>query len=144
MIINGIFAGKELFMESVDYDVLDEFDDALQEGIEQLRKLAPGSNEYRTQAESIAALYRARIEDAKVAVDKENKDNLLKQSRESDHKQFMMKCADIAVQISLGLAGLVFYNVWNRRGYKFEENGTITSKTFNRSLQDVKIPKLGR
>lgn len=44
------------------------------------------------------------------------------------------------VQVGLTVMGLVAYDVWNRRGLRFEETGTITSK-ITQNLMSKMLPK---
>lgn len=102
--------------------------------IENLSFLSAGSEEHTTAVENLAKLYRLKLDEDKTSMEYLEKT----QNCESD-KGF--KCAQLEeavkdryVRIGIAVAELVlplmFYAVWMRRGFKFEENGTYTSTTF--------------
>ena len=79
-------------------------------------------------------LYKLKLEEDKNAIEHMEKI----ENRESD-KDFKYAQMDEVVRdryVRIGIAAaeliipLVFYGIWMRRGFKFEENGTFTSTTF--------------
>ena len=100
-------------------------------------------------------LCKAMIEDDKVKLDNEEKikkretdERTLKEARESDEKfkEQQEKNQKIDRRIKYGLDAasiglpLLFYGIWLRQGFRFEETGTYTSQTF-RSLFGRFSPK---
>ena len=87
--------------------------------IRNLSTLEAGSKEKSTAIEDLAKLYRLRIEETKNEWD------------------FNEKVKDryfrLGVEAAAIILPLIFYGIWMRRGFKFEETGTFTSTTF-RSL----------
>jgi len=87
--------------------------------IRNLSTLEEGSKEKSTAIEDLAKLYRLRIEETKNEWD------------------FNEKVKDryfrLGVEAAAIILPLIFYGIWMRRGFKFEETGTFTSTTF-RSL----------
>jgi len=74
------------------------------------------SEEKSTAIEDLAKLYRLRIEETK------------------NEKEFDEKVKDryfrLGVEAAAIILPLIFYGIWMRRGFKFEETGTFTSTTF--------------
>ena len=100
-------------------------------------------------------LCKAMIEDDKVKLDNEEKikkretdERTLKEARESDEKfkeqQEKNQKWDRRIKYGLDAASiglpLLFYGMWMRQGFRFEETGTYTSQTF-RSLFGRFSPK---
>lgn len=102
--------------------------------IENLASLEPGSEKHSTAVESLAKLYKVKLDEDKTSMEYLDKTR----NRESDKgfkvAQIEENVKDRYVKIGIAAAELVlplmFYTVWMRRGFKFEENGTYTSTTF--------------
>ena len=102
--------------------------------IENLASLEPGSEKHSTAVESLAKLYKVKLDEDKTSMEYLDKTR----NRESDKgfkvAQIEENVKDRYVKIGIAAAELVlplmFYAVWMRRGFKFEENGTYTSTTF--------------
>lgn len=109
--------------------------------IENLQSLTPGSKEHAEAVESLAKLYKINIEGVKLegdfaeiyektCIEKEK----LQDEREQKAKQLVEQNKDRWVRFGVDAAQivlpLVFYGVWMKRGFKFEESGTFTSNTF--------------
>lgn len=127
--------------------------------IQDLSKLNPGSAEKSKAVDDLATLYKLKIDETKMELDfdekqerrkmdKENrlKDDALKEQQlrteESvrEHDELIRK-EQLAEQVKdryirLGIAAaeiilpLIFYSKWMKKGFKFEETGTFTSTTF--------------
>lgn len=127
--------------------------------IQDLSSLSPGSKEKSTAIEDLAMLYKLKIEETKIELDYDDKQNrrimegkhhdfdvaLKERQMENDCKisdnDELIKRIQLHESIKdryfrLGIAAaeiilpLVFYAAWMKRGFKFEENGTYTSTTF--------------
>ena len=120
--------------------------------IENLTDLEPGSEEHSKAVESLTKLYRLKIEEEKNVMEineqiytreqnKQLEDERLEEqrkTRELDEKfkkdQLAEETKDryfkYAVEAGLGVLTVVFYNCWMKKGFKFEETGSFTSKTF--------------
>lgn len=102
--------------------------------IENLASLEPGSEKHSTAVESLAKLYKVKLDEDKTSMEYLDKTR----NRESDKgfkvAQIEENVKDRYVKIGIAAAELVlplmFYAVWMGRGFKFEENGTYTSTTF--------------
>lgn len=118
-----------------------EIQDLLEEEIKnefgKLSNLDPGSKEHTEAVEALSKLYKLNIEE------RENERDFREKSEESANKDLELKLKAMELDESaktryfrLGVeaAGvvlpLIFYGVWMRRGFKFEETGTFTSQTF--------------
>lgn len=95
--------------------------------IENLSSLSAGSEEHTKAVDNLAKLYRLKLDEDKTSME------YLEKS-ESKTTQIEENVKDRYVRIGIAAAELVlplmFYAVWMRRGFKFEENGTYTSTTF--------------
>lgn len=96
---------------------IDEIMDAeIVDMLEMRNKLDLGSDEHSKACDDIAKLYKLRIEE----------DRYL----DGERKNRMLSCAKIGVETFGIIAPLMFYGIWMKRGFRFEESGTYTSRTF--------------
>lgn len=129
------------------------------EEIQAISYLDSGSEEKSKAIEDLAKLYRLRIEETKSELDAEDKrsrrtleseasvrENEIKKSQldeqiKADVQDEQYKRSQLDEQVKdryfrLGIAAaellipLMFYSIWMRKGFKFEETGTYTSTTF--------------
>lgn len=127
--------------------------------IQAISSLDSGSEEKSKAIEDLAKLYRLRIEETKSELDAEDKrsrrtleseanvrENEIKKSQldeqiEADVQDEQYKRSQLDEQVKdryfkLGIAAaellipIMFYGIWMRKGFKFEETGTYTSTTF--------------
>lgn len=109
--------------------------------IQDLSTLEPGSEEKSSAIEDLAKLYRLRIEETKNEWDFDEKYNR-RIMEDDDHKsEEQLKKSQLEEQVKdryfrLGIEAasiilpMMFYAIWMKRGFKFEETGTYTSTTF--------------
>lgn len=127
--------------------------------IQAISSLNSGSEEKSKAIEDLAKLYRLRIEETKSELDAEDKrsrrtleseanvrENDIKKSQldeqiKADVQDEQYKRSQLDEQVKdryfkLGIAAaellipIMFYGIWMRKGFKFEETGTYTSTTF--------------
>ena len=127
--------------------------------IQAITPLDQGREEKAKAIEELAKLYRLRIEETKSELDAEDKrsrrtleseasvrENEIKKSQlneqiKADVQDEQYKRSQLDEQVKdryfrLGIAAaellipLMFYGIWMRKGFKFEETGTYTSTTF--------------
>ena len=127
--------------------------------IQAISSLDTGSEEKSKAIEDLAKLYRLRIEETKSELDAEDKrsrrtleseanvrENEIKKSQldeqiKADVQDEQYKRSQLDEQVKdryfkLGIAAaellipIMFYGIWMRKGFKFEETGTYTSTTF--------------
>lgn len=124
-------------MEDRRQELLDE---VIRSDIRTLKEVPVGTKERTELVGELTELYRLRIEDAKIEAAEADK----YEEKEMRHLQLKSQAFDrwinIGVQVGLGLATLVAYDVWYRRGLKFEETGTITSP-MTRNLISRLLPR---
>ncbi len=121
----------------MDEEIRKLLEEEIKAEIRDLSTLEPGSKEKSTAIEDLAKLYRLRIEETKNEWDFNEK----YESRDSDMQfkknQLEEQVKDRYFRLGVEAAGiilpLIFYGIWMRKGFKFEETGTFTSTTF-RSL----------
>lgn len=111
------------------------------EEIQALSTLTSGSKEKSTAIDDLMKLYKLRIEENKSEWDADEKYNRRVMEDESNVRENEVKRVQIAEQVKdryfrLGIAAaelmipLMFYGIWMKKGFKFEETGTYTSTTF--------------
>ena len=118
----------------MDEEIRDLLGEVIKTEIRNLSTLEPGSKEKSTAIEDLAKLYRLRIEETRNEWDFNEK----YESRDSDMQfkknQLEEQVKDRYFRLGIEAAGiilpLIFYGIWMRKGFKFEETGTFTSTTF--------------
>lgn len=116
-------------------------DEEIVSEIRQISTLKIGSNEKGCAIDDLVKLYKLKIEERKIDLDESDKVNRRKMDeniniRDDELKQKQMKEQIKERYFRIGTATaelvipLVFYGIWMRKGFKFEETGTYTSKTF--------------
>lgn len=105
----------------------------IEEGFKKLSTLEDGSEAKQKATDDVAKLYSLKIEEDKLAVEREDK--------EAQHKDVVRdRWINAGVQVGLAICGWLAYDIWHRRGLKFEETGTITSPQ-TRNLISKMLPK---
>jgi hypothetical protein len=115
---------KEVFCYMVETKAKELLEKEVETQIGNLSHIAPGSEEMTTAVENVNKLYKLKIEDERL--------------REEAKDKWIKLGGDMA---KLG-AVLMFYGTWMRKGFKFEEVGSITSSTFRSLIGNFKLPKL--
>ena len=102
--------------------------------IENLSSLEAGSEKHSVAVESLAKLYKLRLDETKNEMDCRDKSENRENDIDFKRVQILEAGKDRYVKIGIAAAELIlplmFYAVWMRKGFKFEENGTYTSTTF--------------
>lgn len=109
--------------------------------IQALSELDSGSKEKSTAIEDLTKLYKLRIEENKSEWDTDEKYNRRIMEDEANAREDEVKRIQLAEQVKdryfrVGIAAaelvvpLMFYGIWMKKGFKFEETGTYTSTTF--------------
>lgn len=86
-------------------------DDVIKEEIGNLSAIPTGSEEYQSAVEGLKKLYELKIEESKAEQAKADKR--------------VDRWINVGLQASLTIATLIAYDIWFRRGLRFEETGTI-------------------
>ena len=125
-------------------------DEEIRLEIDGLKTLSIGSEEAATAVDNICKLNKMLQEDKKIEYDLDNKieqrkieeeKNKLEEDRKTklEKKDWIFKVAEYGVKIAGIVLPAVFYGNWMKRGFEFEQNGILCSKTFMGFAN--KIPK---
>lgn len=102
--------------------------------IKRLGYLESGSQEHTTAVDSLTKLYKLKLEEDKNTYERLDKIENREIDQESKTAQMAESVKDRYFRFGMAAAELVlplmFYGVWMRRGFKFEQDGTFTSQTF--------------
>lgn len=90
--------------------------------------------------DDLTKLYKLRIEDTKINADQAVSAKELELKQKQANSQKVDRWINVGLQVGLSLASLIAYDVWFRRGLKFEETGSIGSP-MTRNLLSRLIPK---
>lgn len=121
--------------------IKDLLSEEIAEEIQALSTLEAGSKEKSTAIEDLTKLYKLRIEENKSEWEADEKYNRRVMEDKANMRDDELKQVQIAEQVKdryfrLGIAAaelmipLMFYGIWMKKGFKFEETGTYTSTTF--------------
>lgn len=134
---------------------MDEIRDLLGEEIgneiADLASLESGSEAKSKAVEDVAKLYRLRIEEIKAETEKEDaqeraklermkRDDAILSEELQRENQKIDRWVNVGLQVGLMIGGWIAYDIWQRRGLKFEEDGVITSP-WTRNLMSKMFPK---
>lgn len=122
-------------------DLMTMLDEEIRDEIENLSSLSYGSKEYSDAVDGLTKLYKLRIEDSKAAMEYDKEianDEFRREQAEKEEQSRKEQLAEQRIDrfVRIGIAGfelmvpIVFYNVWMKRGFKFEETGSFASTTF--------------
>ncbi len=124
----------------MDEQIMENLDEVILDNIEKLKGLnfddpvEDRRDRYEKAIENIAKLYKLRQEDAKLKLELKKsetealaEEDALKSKLEEQKKDRTVK---IALEVFAIGAPLIFYGIWMRKGFKFEETGTFTSSVF--------------
>jgi hypothetical protein len=118
----------------MDGDIRDLLGEEIRTEIQDLSALTPGSDEKSAAIEDLAKLYKLRIEETKNQWDFNEKYDARERDEQIRKDQLAEQVWDRRFRLGVEAAGiilpLIFYAVWMKMGFKFEENGTYTSTTF--------------
>ena len=102
--------------------------------IKRLGSLESGSQEHTTAVDSLTKLYKLKLEEDKNTYERLDKIENREIDQESKTAQMAESVKDRYFRFGMAAAELVlplmFYGVWMKRGFKFEQDGTFTSQTF--------------
>lgn len=109
--------------------------------IQNLSEFKAGSDEKSSAIDDLTKLYKLRIEENKSEWDADENYDRRVMEGEANTKDDELKQKQLEEQVKeryfrVGVAAaelmvpLIFYGIWMRKGFKFEETGTYTSKTF--------------
>lgn len=109
-------------------------EEAIRAEIERLESLDSGSQEHATAVDSVTKLYKLKLEEDRNTYERLDKIEIREIDQKSKTAQMEESVKDRYFRFGMAAAELVlplmFYGVWMRRGFKFEQDGTFTSQTF--------------
>lgn len=115
-------------------EIMELLGEEIKSEINRLSSLESGSEEHSTAVESLAKLYKLRIEEVKSAKEAELKEQQIDDDAEIRGSQLVEETKNRYLRFGLDVAGLIlpllFYGSWMKKGFRFEETGTFTSATF--------------
>lgn len=110
-----------------------------------LSTMNPESEEYSKTAKQIQGLYELRQKDDRTYFDHFEKINQRELEENSKKEELKEKRKDRIWKIVMGCLELgiplVFYGTFMHRGFKFEETGSYTSRTFSNLISRFKPTK---
>ena len=138
----------------------EEIDKKLEEEIlnqlEELKLFSTGSAEKEKAVETIETLYKLRMDSVKAENEADEKaarrvlentshdDEMMLKEREllaRRHDDKLNRIVGVCVNGASIVLPLIFYGIWMRRGFQFEKEGSITSKTFQGLIGKFKTTK---
>ena len=118
----------------MDEEIRKLLEEEIKAEIRDLSTLEPGSKEKSTAIEDLAKLYKLRIEETKNEWDfnekYESRDSDIQFKKDQLEEQVEDRYFRFGVEAAGIILPLIFYAIWMKRGFKFEETGTYTSTTF--------------
>ena len=118
----------------MDEEIRKLLEEEIKTEIRDLSTLEPGSKEKSTAIEDLAKLYRLRIEETRNEWDfnekYESRDSDIQFKKDQLEEQVKDRYFRFGVEAAGIILPLIFYAIWMKRGFKFEETGTYTSTTF--------------
>lgn len=127
-------------------------DDVIETELANLRTLPSGNEERAKAIRDLTALHKLRIEEIRAQADVDEKSERREMDGRQRREELACKDADRAREeelqnrqlreqkidryVRIAVAGaelvlpLMFYGIWMRRGFKFEESGVYSSTTF--------------
>ena len=115
-------------------DIRELLDNEITDEIKQLSTLTLGSKEHSEAIDGLAKLYRLVIDESKTRLEYQEKVDQATYDDQFKWKQLRSEELGRYIRYGIDAAGiilpLIFYAAWMRQGFRFEETGTFTSKTF--------------
>lgn len=126
-------------------------EDTIEKEIENLSSMSSGSKEKASAVEDLSKLYKIHLEEVKneeecsekskrLEFEKKSHKDDVEMKKEQIKSQNLEKWITAGVQVGLTIGGWIAYDIWNKRGLKFEEFGTINSP-WTRNLIAKMFPK---
>ena len=112
-------------------------DKEIKDELQKISSMSLGDEKRSKAVDDLTKLYRLKIEEHKWDLDV-CEDELKHKQLDEQVKDRYFKVGIAAAEIVLPL---IFYGIWMRRGFKFEETGTYTSGTFRNLFNRFKPTK---
>lgn len=132
-------------------EIRDLLGEEIKDEIQNLSSLNVGSEAKSKAIEDVAKLYRLRIEEIKAETEKTDaqkrveleqlkRDDAIKSEELQRENQKIDRLVNVGLQAGLMIGGWIVYDIWQRRGLKFEENGVVASP-WTRNLMSKMFPR---
>ena len=115
---------------------------------ENLKSSNHGTDEYYRLTSDITNIYnmiermeRIEIEKSKLDEELRASEQVALMAKKKDRTGTILTCVGHGVSVVSVLAPIVFYSNYMKKGFKFEETGTITSPTFKNLISNFKPKK---
>ena len=116
--------------------------------IDSLNDLQPGTDEYKVTVDTINKLYETVNKEKEIglkgdtlAIEEANNYENRKIKSKETKTGMILSGLKTAVELSAVVVPVVFYGVWLKKGFEFEEEGTITSNTFKGLISKFKTTR---
>ena len=124
-------------------------DKEIEEELNYISTLKPGSEEHSEAIDSVAKLYKLRYEqdckEKELEETTKHHEDEINIGCERDKQQLKEQKLDRYFKLGVEAAGvalpLIFYGAWINKGLKFEETGSFASTTFRGLLGKIKPTK---
>lgn len=114
-------------------EIRELLDEKIKTELENLDCLETGSDKKSSAVEDVTKLYKLQIEESRAENEQADKEAQRKEAKKD-------RWINVVTQVSLAIGGWIVYDIWNKRGLKFEETGTVTSQ-WTRNLISKMTPK---
>ena len=118
-------------------EIRDLLEEEIKTEFEKLKSLTPGSKEHSEAVDGVVKLYKLNIEETEndrafrlKCHESTNPDFDLSLRQEQARDDRLNRYLRVGVEAAGVVLPLMFYGIWMKRGFKFEETGTFTSQTF--------------
>lgn len=115
-------------------NISEQLDDVIEKRLKEFDYYDLDSENTKQAVEAIEKLYKLKIEERKVEGELYEKQKTRENEEDVKNKELYEKRVDRwvngAITVASTAASLVFYGIWMKKGFKFEETGTFTSTTF--------------
>lgn len=129
----------------MDDQIKEMMEEEIKVELEHLSNLKPGSDEKSKAIDVMSKLYR--LDSERVAAEMQSKERRKAQECEEQFKREQNRQQTKERYVRIGIAAaeivlpLIFYGIWMRKGFKFEQEGTYTSTTFRGLFSKFKPTK---
>lgn len=111
----------------------------IEDEFENLYSMEDGEDKQKA-INNLVTLYKLKIEEEKIYAEYHEHCDKCDLGKAQLEEQKLDRWVNLGMQVGLAMLSIVAYDIWNRRGLKFEETGTITSP-MTRNLLSKMLPK---
>ena len=109
--------------KKMDEEIKKLLDGEIKAEIQNLSNMEDGSDEKSLAVENLVKLFKVKIDASKNERDLSDKKDQFGEQIKDRYFRLGIAAAELILP-------LIFYGIWMRKGFKFEETGTYTSMTF--------------